>query len=170
MPSLTPNSGVICLGIDPGIGRMGYGVVHQTGGDNRPLCWGCFETKPTQTLPERLLQLYESVREQIERCSPHFVSVERLYFGHNQTTAEPVWQARGVVLLAAAQSGLPVVEPKPTEVKLTVCGHGRAEKRQVQQMVQLLLNLPELPRPDDAADALAIALAGLSLTMYQRRR
>ncbi|MDY3869533.1 MAG: crossover junction endodeoxyribonuclease RuvC, partial [Pyramidobacter sp.] len=85
------------------------------------------------------------------------------YFGQNRTTAEAVWQARGVMLLLGAQYNLPIVEPKPSEVKMTVCGDGKAEKKQVQLMVQRLLRLSEVPRPDDTADALAIALAGLSI-------
>ena len=93
------------------------------------------------------------------------MSVERLYFGQNRTTAEAVWQARGAVLLLSAQYDLPLVEPKPSEVKLTVCGTGVAEKRQVQRMVQHLLGLPEIPRPDDTADALGIALAGLAIAL-----
>ncbi|WP_039879550.1 crossover junction endodeoxyribonuclease RuvC [Jonquetella anthropi] len=152
-----------CLGVDPGIGRMGYGAVVQRGGELRAESCGCIETKPDRTLPERLKILYDQLREQIERCSPHFMAVERLYFGHNRTTAEAVWQARGVVLLLAAQFGLDVVEPKPSEAKLTVCGDGNAEKRQVQEMVRILLGLKEIPRPDDAADALAISMAGLAL-------
>ncbi len=91
------------------------------------------------------------------------MSVERLYFGQNRTTAEAVWQVRGAILLLGAQYRLPIIEPKPSEVKLTVCGDGTAEKRQVQLMIQQLLNLPEIPRPDDTADALGIALAGLAI-------
>lgn len=157
-----------CLGIDPGIGRMGYGMVEQQGSQSRALFYGCIETKPDHSTSERLKLIYDQLREQIERCSPHFMSVERLYFGHNRTTAEAVWQARGMALLLAAQYGLIVVEPKPSEAKLTVCGNGNAEKRQVQEMVRILLGLRSIPRPDDAADALAIAMAGLSI--YQSER
>lgn len=161
---MTPkNRGLTCLGIDPGIGRLGWGIVCQSGGAYRALAYGCIETPPHQETPERIKALYDGVREQIERCSPHFMSVERLYFGHNHTTAEAVWQARGAILLLGAQYDLPIVEPKPAEVKVTVCGDGRAEKRQVQLMVTQLLGLREVPRPDDTADALAIALAGLSI-------
>ena len=91
------------------------------------------------------------------------MSIEKLYFGQNHTTAEAVWQARGAMLLLGAQYGLPVVEPKPNEVKLTICGDGRAEKRQVQRMVQQILGLDEIPRPDDTADALGIAIAGITI-------
>ena len=157
------NNGLICLGIDPGIGRLGWGFVCQSGGTSRALTYGCLETPPHQDTPTRIKALYDGVREQIERCSPHFMSIERLYFGQNRTTAEAVWQARGAMLLLGAQYNLPVIEPKPSEVKLTVCGDGTAEKRQVQLMVQQILKLPESPRPDDTADALGIALAGLAI-------
>lgn len=142
---------------------MGYGFILQKGSHYSVLASGCLETPPHQEIPIRLRSLYESLREQIERCSPHFMSVERLYFGHNTTTAEAVWQARGIVLLLGAQYDLPILEPKPSEGKMTVCGDGMAEKRQVQLMVQQILGLPEIPRPDDTADALTMALTGLAL-------
>ncbi len=164
------STGIVCLGIDPGIGRLGYGVVRQSGSRYQVLNYGCLETPPHQETSIRLKALYEGVREQILRCSPHFMSVERLYFGQNRTTAEAVWQARGVVLLAGAQSSLPLLEPKPSEVKVTICGDGRAEKGQIQRMVQQLLGLTEIPRPDDAADALAIALTGLTLFLSPHYR
>ncbi|MBP5211275.1 MAG: crossover junction endodeoxyribonuclease RuvC, partial [Pyramidobacter sp.] len=115
----TTSKGIVCLGIDPGIGRLGWGVVSQMGGTYKALAYGCLETPPHEETPIRIKALYDGVREQIERCSPHFMSVERLYFGHNRTTAEAVWQARGAVLLLSAQYRLPLVEPKPSEVKLT---------------------------------------------------
>ena len=161
MPTTT--KGLVCLGIDPGIGRLGWGLVRQSGGSYTALAYGCLETPPHQETPIRIKALYDGVREQIETCSPHFMSVERLFFGQNRTTAEAVWQARGAILLLSAQYCLPLVEPKPSEVKLTVCGDGNAEKRQVQRMIQQLLGLDEIPRPDDTADALGIALAGLAI-------
>ena len=161
MPTTT--KGLVCLGIDPGIGRLGWGLVRQSGGSYTALAYGCLETPPYQETPIRIKALYDGVREQIETCSPHFMSVERLFFGQNRTTAEAVWQARGAILLLSAQYRLPLVEPKPSEVKLTVCGDGNAEKRQVQRMIQQLLGLEEIPRPDDTADALGIALAGLAI-------
>ncbi|MBP5212166.1 MAG: crossover junction endodeoxyribonuclease RuvC [Pyramidobacter sp.] len=161
MPTTT--KGLVCLGIDPGIGRLGWGLVSQSGGTFTALSYGCLETPPHQETPIRIKALYDGVREQIETCSPHFMSVERLFFGQNRTTAEAVWQVRGAILLLSAQYRLPLVEPKPSEVKLTVCGDGNAEKRQVQRMIQQILGLPEIPRPDDTADALGIALAGLAI-------
>jgi len=159
----TTTKGLVCLGIDPGIGRLGWGVVSQLGGKYTALDYGCLETPPHQETAIRIKALYDGVREQIENCSPHFMSIERLFFGQNRTTAEAVWQARGAILLLGAQYRLPIVEPKPAEVKLTICGDGTAEKRQVQLMVQQLLALPTIPRPDDTADALGIALAGLTI-------
>ena len=111
---------------------------------------------------QKLLHIYEALGEQLEHCAPDFMSVERLFFGRNITTAEFVWQARGVVMLLAARKGLPVLEPKPNQIKLAVCGTGGADKTQVQRMVQRLLGLDAIPSPDDAADALAAALAGLA--------
>ena len=166
----TKSSGLICLGIDPGIGRLGWGFVRQTGGRCEALAYGCLETPPHQDTSLRIKALYEGVREQIETCSPHFMSVEQLYFGHNQTTAAAVWQARGAILLLGAQYGLPVVEPNPSEVKLTICGDGAAGKRQIQMMVARLLNLTKIPTPDDTADALANARAGLSLIQSPQHR
>lgn len=158
---------MICLGIDPGVGLLGYGIVSQVGDDMRALGYGAVATAPGRPLAARLGEIYAAVAQKIEEYEPHVVAVERLFFGRNTTTAEMVFQARGVVLLAASQRGLVPYEPKPSEVKLAVCGNGAAEKSQVQGMVRCLLGLKETPRPDDAADALAIAITGLSLAVYE---
>jgi crossover junction endodeoxyribonuclease RuvC len=113
--------------------------------------------------------IYEKLGEQIECCSPDFMSVEKLFFGRNISTAEFVWQARGVVLLLAAKYKLPVFEPKPSQIKLAVCGCGTAPKAQVQKMVQRILNLECIPKPDDAADAIAAAVTGFLLFAENRR-
>jgi crossover junction endodeoxyribonuclease RuvC len=118
---------------------------------------------------QRLLCLYQALGEQLENCSPDFMCVERLFFGRNITTAEFVWQARGVVMLLAAQKSLRVLEPKPNQVKMAVCGTGTADKLQMQKMVQRLLGLDAIPRPDDAADALAIALTGLTYYKHEQK-
>jgi crossover junction endodeoxyribonuclease RuvC len=157
---------VICFGIDPGVGLLGYGVVSQQGDRMQALDYGAVSTEPRRPLSVRLLEIYESLNKKIDEHHPDVMSIERLYFGRNTTTAEMVFQARGVALLVAAKRGLVPYEPKPSEVKLAVCGNGAAEKPQVQGMVRHLLNLNEIPRPDDAADALAIAITGLSLAMY----
>ena len=160
---------MVCFGIDPGIGRMGYGIVSQNGDALSALDYGVISTEPGTPLAERLNEIFLALEEKISRHNPDVIAVERLYFGKNTTTAEMVWQARGVMMLAAARRGVTPYEPKPSEVKLAVCGHGNAEKFQVQGMVRNILNLTETPKPDDAADALAIAITGLSMSMYDIR-
>ena len=149
---------MIVLGIDPGTAALGYGIVDRTGGRLRAVDYGCFMTSPAQSLPERLRDLHAHVAELIETHHPHLVAVERVFFSRNAQTAFAVGQARGVVLLAAAQAGVPVREATPSEVKIGVTGYGRAEKGQVGRMVAVILGLSEVPTPDDTADALAIAI------------
>ena len=149
---------MIVLGIDPGTARTGYGIVAREGSRLTMLDYGCFETLPDRPLEARLLLIHEAVLELIEAHRPEAVGVERLFFNRNVQTAFAVGQARGVVLLAAAQHGLRLLEFGPHEVKLAVTGYGRAPKEQVQRMVQVVLAMSELPRPDDAADALAVAV------------
>jgi len=151
------------LGIDPGLARVGYGAVSQSGFKLRALNYGCIETSPDMSFTERLLKIYNDLQEQIQICKPDLVSIERLFFGKNTTTAEYVYQARGVVMLLVAQYKLPVVEPKPNQIKMALCGTGDAVKSQVQGMVQRFLALEEVPKPDDTADALAAAVTGLAL-------
>jgi crossover junction endodeoxyribonuclease RuvC len=149
---------VIVLGIDPGTAATGYGIVERNGSKLRMVDYGCLQTEPAQALAVRLLAIYRSVRQLIELHRPAMVGVERLFFNRNVQTAFAVGQARGVVLLAAAEAGVPVFEYGPHEVKMAVTGYGRADKQQVQRMVQVVLGLDSLPRPDDAADALAVAI------------
>ncbi|MCY7419238.1 MAG: crossover junction endodeoxyribonuclease RuvC [Chloroflexi bacterium] len=149
---------MIVLGIDPGTAMTGYGVVLKEGSKLRALDHGCIQTAPDRELPARLLIIHQALTELIEVHRPDAVGVERLFFNKNVQTAFAVGQARGVGLLAAAQHGLPVYEYGPHEVKIAVTGYGRAPKEQVQRMVQAILGLAELPRPDDAADALAVAV------------
>jgi crossover junction endodeoxyribonuclease RuvC len=148
---------VIVLGIDPGTAALGYGIVERTGGRLREVDHGCLTTSPDLALPERLLAIYSLVEELLQLHQPDLLGIERLFFSRNVQTAFAVGQARGVVLLAAAQHGTPVREATPNEVKSAITGYGAADKEQVQRMVQLVLGMSELPRPDDAADALAIA-------------
>ena len=150
---------MIVLGIDPGTAAMGYGVVDRTGGRLRAIDYGCITTTPDRTLPERLHILHEHVSELIETHRPDVVAVERLFFSRNAQTAFAVGQARGVVLLAAAQGNVPVREATPSEVKVAVTGYGAADKEQVGRMVAVILQLAEVPHPDDTSDALAIAIA-----------
>lgn len=156
----------VCLGIDPGLARVGYGAVTQSGVNLRALNYGCIETSPDMIFSARLLKIYDSLQEQINLSKPDFLSVERLFFGRNTTTAEFVYQARGVVILLAAQNNLPVLEPKPNQIKLTLCGTGSADKIQVQRMIQRFLALDEIPKPDDTADALAAAITGLAMEKF----
>jgi len=160
---------VRCLGVDPGIGRLGFGLVQETGNSLRPIDYGCIETLPGEALEKRLFSIYNSLQEAIDRLKPDIISVERLFFGRNTTTAEAVWQAMGVVLLLAAKNRLPLYQPKPAEVKMAVAGSGTATKTQVKRMVSEILRLQVPPRPDDAADALAIALTGLCLYATESR-
>jgi crossover junction endodeoxyribonuclease RuvC len=145
------------LGIDPGTAALGYGIVERSGGRLREVDHGCLTTSPDLALPDRLLAIHALVDELIELHQPDLMGVERLFFSRNVQTALGVGQARGVILLAAAQHGTPVREATPNEVKSAIAGYGAADKEQVQRMVQLVLGMSELPRPDDAADALAIA-------------
>ena len=149
---------MIVLGIDPGTAATGWGIVERSGNKLRLIDYGCFETVPADELPVRLLHIHQAITELIAEHKPALVGVERLFFNKNVQTAFAVGQARGAVLLAAAQAGVPVHEYGPHEVKIAVTGYGRAGKEQVQRMVQALLGMSVLPRPDDAADALAVAI------------
>jgi crossover junction endodeoxyribonuclease RuvC len=151
---------VIVLGIDPGTAALGYGIVESSRGRLREIDHGCLITSPDAGLPDRLLAIHALVDELIAVHAPRLLAIERLFFSRNAQTAFGVGQARGVVLLAAAQHGVPVAEATPSEVKSAVAGYGAADKEQVQRMVQLVLRMADLPRPDDAADALAIAVWG----------
>ncbi len=159
----------VCFGIDPGIGRLGYGVVVQEGAVLRPGVFGCITTYPSSPVEKRILQVCEKLEPLIQEASPDIMSVERLFFGRNTTTAENVFQVRGAVLLLAARQGIPVIQPKPAEVKIAVCGNGRAEKRQVQRMIFRILSMEDFPGQDDAADALGAAITGLAIFDLQRR-
>jgi crossover junction endodeoxyribonuclease RuvC len=149
---------VIVLGIDPGTARLGYGIVERQGSQLTMLEYGCVETTNDRPLEQRLLLIHEALTDLIETHRPEAMGVERLFFNKNVQTAMAVGQARGVVLLVGAQHGLPVFEYGPHEVKLAVTGYGRAPKDQVQRMVQLVLSMSQMPKPDDAADALAVAV------------
>lgn len=146
------------LGIDPGTAALGYGLVERSGGSLRAVDAGCLVTSADTPMPERLREIHALVAAQIERHRPDLVAVERVFFSRNAQTAFGVGQARGVVLLAAAQAGVEVREATPNEVKVGVTGYGRADKDQVGRMVATMLSLSAPPTPDDTADALAIAI------------
>lgn len=157
----------LALGIDPGTATTGYGVVRQTAqGNLEAVAFGVIVTAPHTPAHQRLLELYTDIQELIALHNPDTCAVEKLFFQRNVSTAMAVGQARGVVLLAIAQAGGDVAEYTPNEVKQAVAGYGNADKRQVQEMVRTLLGLPEIPRPDDAADALAIAITHLHTRRY----
>jgi len=149
---------VVVLGIDPGTAHTGFGVVLSRGQRLAALDGGVIGTGPTEPLERRLARIYVGVRDLIAAHSPDALAIEALYFGQNARTAFAVGQARGVVLLCAGESGIPCSSYTPQQVKQSVCGSGRAEKDQVQQMVGALLSLEEPPAPDHAADALAVAI------------
>ncbi len=148
---------MIILGIDPGTAALGYGVVERNAG-LRALDHGCHTTEAEVPLPARLYALHAAVLELIDLYAPELIAVERVFFSRNVQTAFAVGQARGVVLLAAAERHLPVVEATPSAVKIAVAGTGSADKEQVARMVARILDLAEAPTPDDAADALAVAI------------
>ena len=145
------------LGIDPGYAIVGYGVIEAGGGRYRPVEYGAITTPAGQDFGQRLVEIYQGMGEILTRLKPEAAAVEKLYFTNNKTTGIGVAEARGVILLALAQHGVPLYEYTPMQVKLAVTGYGKADKKQVMQMTQRLLHLTKLPRPDDAADALAIA-------------
>lgn len=151
---------MIILGIDPGTAITGYGVIKKQP-RNALSCvsYNCIYTDKKDTAQERLRILENGLNSVIRLHRPDVLAVETLYFAKNVKTAMSVAEARGVILLTAAKHKLPVYEFTPLQVKMAVTGYGRAEKKQVQRMVQQILNLPELPRPDDAADALGVAVA-----------
>lgn len=161
---------MISFGIDPGLGTMGWGVVRDKGGGLEAVAYGAITTEAHAPIPVRLADLYRQLTAKIAEHAPDVIAVERFFFGKSTTTAEMVFHARGAILLAAANAGRVPYEPTPNEVKMAVCGYGGADKRQVQGMVCALLGLERIPRPDDAADALAIAAAGISLAMYDENR
>ena len=146
------------LGLDPGTATTGYGIVEQRGTRLTHIGQGTITTPAHAHFAKRLVTIHERVAGILAEYEPDAVAIEKLYFTRNVTTGITVAQARGVIALAAAQAGKAIAEYTPLEVKNAVVGYGKASKQQVQEMVKLLLNLEEKPRPDDAADALAIAI------------
>jgi crossover junction endodeoxyribonuclease RuvC len=153
---------MIVIGIDPGLARVGYGVLSTDGRFPAPLTFGCIETGGDRSPSERLLEIYERISGLLDDYDPAWVVLEKLFFSKNVTSAMHVSEARGVILLAAEQRGLPTAEYTPNQIKQAVTGSGRADKHQMQEMMRRLLRLDEIPRPDDAADGLAIALCHIN--------
>lgn len=152
---------MIVLGIDPGTATTGYGLVRETPQGAELVTYGVILTPKTAPMSERLIQIYDRMQELLREHKPDTAAVEKLFFQKNVSTAMSVGQARGVILLALAQARIEVGEYTPNEVKHAVAGYGSADKPQMQQMVRTLLSLREIPRPDDAADALAVAICHL---------
>ena len=146
------------LGIDPGTATTGFGVLDREYNNFKAVDYGIIETTPDLEMPMRLKRIYEGICWLIEEYKPDELVVEELFFNRNVTTAITVGQARGIILLAAAQHNIPVSEYTPMQVKQAITGYGGADKKQVQMMVKNILKLSAIPRPDDAADALAIAV------------
>ena len=148
---------MIIMGIDPGTARLGWGVIEKNKSITSPIVFGCITTQPEA--PElRLAVIYKELSGLLKKHKPEALAIEDLFFATNAKTVIPVAQARGVALLSASQAKIPVTSYTPLVIKQTITGSGRAEKEQVQKMVQILLKLKEVPKPDDTADALAVAL------------
>ena len=146
------------LGIDPGYATIGFGVVDADRGNYKLLQYGTITTSPDQTFPDRLLTIYEDMRQLIEATAPDVVAIEELFWGHNVTTGIGVSHGRGVILLSVAQKELSIFEYTPMQIKQAVVGYGNATKSQVMDMTKRLLGMKQVARPDDAADAIAVAL------------
>ena len=149
---------MIILGIDPGFAIVGFGVVESAGGRQKLVSCGAVTTPAGEPLPRRLVRIEDDLAQLFDTFHPQAMAVEELFFNNNITTGIGVAQARGVILAAAERAGVPIYEYSPSQVKQAVAGYGKAEKRQVMEMTKRLLNLKAVPKPDDAADALAIAL------------
>jgi crossover junction endodeoxyribonuclease RuvC len=146
------------LGIDPGTATTGFGVIEHDHGKYKFVDAGVITTKPDTAMPDRLVQIFTDLTQLIAETKPDQSAIELLFFGTNVTTAISVGQARGVALLALASAKLPIAEYNPMQIKQAIAGYGGAKKPQIQEMVRLLLGLTVIPKPDDAADALAIAI------------
>ena len=154
---------MIIIGIDPGLATVGFGVIRKEDSSITPVSYGCITTSALKQTPERLLEIYTQINELFERYAPSAIAVERLFFSRNVTNAMSVSEARGVIFLAAKQKNIPIFEYTPNQVKQSVTGSGKADKKQVQEMIKRLLALDELPEPDDAADGLSIALCHINI-------
>lgn len=149
---------MIILGIDPGTAICGYGLVDKQGFQYKLVDYGAVNTPAGMSLEERLVRIYDGICLLIDKFQPEEMAVEELFFNNNAKTAISVGQARGVILLAGAHKGIPLFEYTPLQVKQAIVGYGRADKKQIQYMVKTMLNMKDIPKPDDAADALAIAM------------
>ena len=161
---------MVILGVDPGVATVGYGVIEIKGNRLSYIGHGTIQTSSKKMLPARLLEIFNEMNRLITKHRPGLMGVEQLFFAKNVKTAMMVSQARGVILLAGEKQGVRVEEYTPLKVKSTLTGYGQADKSQIQKMVKALLGLPEIPKPDDAADALAIALTALQHHTFNELR
>jgi crossover junction endodeoxyribonuclease RuvC len=160
---------MLILGIDPGTATTGYGLVREEDdGSIIAIDYGVITTKPDTPMPRRLQHIYKEVKRLIAEHKPDAAAIEEMFFGKNVTAAISVAQGRGVALMAMADADLPIREYKPAQIKQSIAGYGNAPKEQMQEMVRTLLNLEKIPKPDDAADALAIALTALQNSRWER--
>lgn len=153
---------MIVIGIDPGLAIVGFGVIRVDEKKNTPVSYGCIRTPEGLQVPARLVKIFDEVSLLLDKYSPEAVAVEKLFFAKNVTNAMSVSEARGVICLAAEQRKIPVFEYTPNQVKQSITGSGKADKKQMQQMIMRLLCLDEIPTPDDAADGLSIALCHIN--------
>ncbi len=155
------NKKVITLGIDPGLATTGWAIIEKVNKNLKVKDFDCIFTKKELTHSQRLLKIFKETEKIVKKYQPNVIAIERLFFFKNSKTAMAVGESRGMILLVAAKYNLPIFEYTPLEIKQAIVGYGRADKKQMQKMVMRLLNLKELPKPDDAADALACAICHL---------
>ena len=153
---------MIIIGIDPGLATVGFGVIQKEKNRITPVSYGCIRTSSEKQNPQRLLEIYDELSLLFGKYSPSEVAVEKLFFTNNITSAMGVSEARGVIFLAAQQRNIPVIEYTPKQVKQAITGSGTADKKQMQDMVKRILGLDDIPKPDDAADGLSIALCHIN--------
>ncbi len=149
---------MVILGVDPGYAIVGWGVIEYKANKFRVLDYGAVTTQAKTPFPLRLCDIYDGITDIIKKYTPEYLSMEKLFYNNNAKTVIDVAQARGVIMLAAQQNGINIAEYTPLQVKQSVTGYGRAEKKQVQEMTRIILNLEKIPKPDDTADALAMAI------------
>ncbi len=148
---------IISLGIDPGTATVGFGVIEKTKKNLKVLDYGTITTFPSTSYPERLEKIEKEIKKIITKYSPRIIAVESLFFFKNLKTAIKVSEVKGIILLTAAKKRIPIIEITPLQVKMAICGYGKASKKQIQQAIKELLHLKDIPKPDDAADALALS-------------
>lgn len=154
---------MIVIGIDPGLATVGFGVIKTDAEKVTPISYGCIRTSANKQTPQRLLEIFNEITILFEKYNPDAAAVEKLFFSKNVTNGLSVSEARGVIFLAAQQQNIPIFEYTPNQVKQAITGSGRADKKQVQEMIRRLLGLDEIPQPDDAADGLSIALCHINI-------